>query len=352
MGLPKDVVKLIQIYREAQENLVKIISEKAAKGRVTDYQANLLAQVNKELEKLNKQAQEWVNEAIPSNYQKGIEQVGAALETTGIDVPDVSFAKLHKDAIELIAKNTFNDLIDANSFVGREIRDALRQAGLDAIGQKLAQGQTVLQCKKNLIDAIIDQGINAIKDSRGRYISLSSYAETVARSTTREATNRATLNQLTELGYDLVKISSHASSCPLCAPLEGRVYSISGKDPRYPKLDIAYSGEYANIHPNCRHVLMPYIEEFAVDSEGDRTFSNRPFDIDERAQKQIDKYNEVQKWKRQMKDDRDQWQRYQLAMPDKTPKTFAGFRRMKNSNSGNYQQLESGYRSLRMGGTG
>jgi hypothetical protein len=39
-------------------------------------------------------------------------------------------------------------------------------------------------------------------------------------------------------------------------------------------------------------------------------------------------------------------------MPDDTPKTFSGFRRMKNSNSGKYQVLESEYRSLMQGTKG
>lgn len=349
MPLPKDVLKLIDIYRKAQEDLVRIISEKAAAGRVTEYQKSLLRQVNDQVQKLNQEAYAWVNESIPEHYKLGVDQVSASLEAMDLTIPEGagSFAGLHTAAIEILVKNTYQDLIDANYFVGRQIYDAVRQVGLDAIAQKLSVGETVRQCKKNLIQALVDEGINGIKDKRGRSISLGVYAETVARSTTREATNRACLNQLTALGYDLVRMSSHAASCPVCAPLEGRVYSISGKDPRYPPLSIAYSGAHANVHPNCRHVLVPYIEALDDNAAQTRELSSRSFDIDPRSKKQIDIYNEVQKSKTEMRNDRNQWRKYKLAMPEDTPKTFSGFRRMKYARkSTGYDTLMSEFRQL------
>jgi hypothetical protein len=339
--LPKDVQKLIEIYRKAQDSLIKIIAEKEARGNVTAFQRSLLRQVGVQLQELNKQAEEWVDEVIPEYYGEGVKQASAALESMGLNGGSYEmFAGLHNSALKIIARNTVQDLLDANSFVGRQIEDALRQAGLDAISDKISTGKTVVQCKNNLVRTLIDQGLDGIRDKRGRRISLDSYAQTVARSTTREATNRATLNQLTSLGYDLVQMTSHKSSCPVCAPLEGRVYSISGKTPGYPPLSMAYTGPHANIHVNCRHVLTPYIPEFANDPEGDKAFSNRSFDIDPRAQKQIETYNQVQEYKQRMRNDRNQWRKYKLAMPDDTPKTFSGFRRMK------YARKSTGYGTL------
>ena len=61
-----------------------------------------------------------------------------------------------------------------------------------------------------------------------------------------------------------VTIPTHFPTCELCAPYQGRIYSISGKDERFPRLfDTAFAGGYANIHPNCQHVVTPYIEAFA-----------------------------------------------------------------------------------------
>lgn len=335
--MPDYIQQLITVYQKAQENLVRIIAEKEAKGSVALYQKSLLAQVNAELQKLNKQAKQWANTAIPASYHEGIDLVNSDLKKMGLNISvSKSFSKLHTRAVEVLVENAYGTLQDANNFVGRRIHDVVRQAGIDAVTQKMAQGATVRQCKKNIVDALVKEGI--------RMISLDAYAATVARSTTAEATNKAILNQLTELGYDLVKMTEHSTSCPICLPLQGRVYSISGKDKRYPPLETAYSGPYANIHPNCRHRLVPYIEALADDPEGDRERSNRPFEVEPKAKKQLDRYNRIQKEKQQLRADRNQWQRYRLVLPNDTPKTFSAFRAMKKANSEKWLRLQEDYK--------
>ena len=246
----------------------------------------------------------------------------------------------------MLVANTLDDFNEAIGFVGRTVRDNIRQVGLEMVANKIATGQTVREVKKAIINKLIDEGVGGVVTKNGRTINLASYAETVARSTTREATNTATLNQLKDSGYDLVKISSHASKCGICAVYEGRVYSMSGNDSRFPKLSIAFSGVHMNIHPNCRHVLVPYIPAFN-DVNKDIEYSNRPFNVDPRNKQQIEAYNNIEKQKQQLRNDRRQWERYRLALPDDTPKTLSTFRQMKKANSQRYQELLSDYKSLR-----
>lgn len=345
MRHPEHILKLIRLYSKAQETLVKIIAEHEARGTLTMYQESLLEQVERELERIRLQSMEWSQQTIPDKYMQGITEVAAALaEQYGIEVPGYNaFSRLHTRAIDLLVRNTTEDLIDATNFIGRQIRDNVRQAGLETIAQKVATGSTVRQAKLNLVNSLVDQGLNGIRDKRGRMISLDAYASTVARSTTREATNTATINHLKALDYDLVKMSSHATTCPVCAVLQGRVYSLTGRTPGYPVLTRAF-GSHANIHPNCRHVLTPYIPELQDDAEADRLFSNRPFDIDPRSQKEIDRYNKQQREKAKLRNDRNQYQRYQLALGKDAPKSFAGFRAMKKADSDRWRELQKDYR--------
>ena len=69
----------------------------------------------------------------------------------------------------------------------------------------------------------------------------------------RTATNR-TLYDAEYLNMDLVYIPAHNLSCPKCMEWQGRIYSISGKDKRYPNLDEAYSNGLG--HPNCKHIAV------------------------------------------------------------------------------------------------
>lgn len=93
---------------------------------------------------------------------------------------------------------------------------------------------------------------------------------------------------------------------------------------------------------------MPYIPSLADNLESDLAFSNKPFDIDPRSKEQITAYNTVQEKKRQLNNDKKQWERYKLLMPEETPSSLSGFIRSKQSNSDNWQKLESQYRSKRL----
>lgn len=344
-ALPPYVVELIKIYTNAQSNLINIIASKKS----INYKQTLLRQVNKELNSLNNYAVTWSRTYMPKAYYDGLKKAEKGLISLGItQLPDLtSFAMLHKDAIEILARSTANDLLEANAFVGRQIKDNIRQASLEAISEKIATGQSVIEAKKKLTERLVDQGLQGIKTKNGRTINLASYAETIARSTTREATNKALLNQLTNLNYDLVKMSSHNSSCPICAPLEGRIYSISGTSSEFPAIENAYVGGHANIHPNCKHVIMPYIQSLDNNLEQNIETSNRSFETDPRSQRSIDLYKKQQKERQELRQDKNQWQQYRLTLPDAAPKTLSGFRKMKESNNKNWNKLQSDYNSIR-----
>lgn len=81
---------------------------------------------------------------------------------------------------------------------------------------------------------------------------------------TRIAINR-TLFDAEYLNKDLVYIPAHNLSCPRCMEWQGKVYSISGKDKRYPKLDEAYSNGMG--HPNCKHITVIYWDNSQLQSD-------------------------------------------------------------------------------------
>jgi len=89
------------------------------------------------------------------------------------------------------------------------------------------------------------------------YIKLSTdYAKAVAQTTFREAQTQATLDQCARYENDLVQVSHHGTDCETCKQYEGKTYSISGNNPKYPKLE----GK-PPFHLNCRHGLDPTSEE-------------------------------------------------------------------------------------------
>lgn len=342
--LPPEIIQLRQTYQAAQARLVDIIASQNAKGNVTVYREAIMKSVKQELAVLDKFAYEWTNENIPQYYGRSAEKVFTTFRKANIVVGDVAAST---QAARIIAANATGQLVEANRFVGRVINDEIRQAGIDAVAEKLTAGDTVKQTKANLIKKMTDRGVVAIRDAKGREISMDAYADLVARSTTREATNRGTMDSVQSLNQDLVQMSQHSSACPVCAAYEGRVYSISGTSTKYPPLSAAFSGPYANIHPNCGHVLTPYLEKLDANTAKTEAFSNRPFDVDDRSQAQREAYERKQREKASLRSDRNQWERYRTTLPDDAPKTFSGFRNTKRADSERWQNLQDDYRSAR-----
>lgn len=343
---PSYVLELIKLYVNAQNTLIKIVTAKHERKSNYAYERRVMNRVNETLKRLNNDSSNWSNENIPFQYKKSVNKLVRDFDSMGIAVDGFErFTKTHEKRIDVLIRNTNNKLRTANTYIGRRIQDTVRQISIESVAQAQAMGVSVKQLRQDLTTRFVNNNILAIKTRTGKNINIEAYAGTVARSTMTEAQNKATMIHSQELGYDLVQMSEHHSPCPICAPLESRIYSISGNDTRYPPLDFAFGSGYANIHPNCRHILLPYIEKLDDSAALNRRFSNRPFDIDPRSKAEIDKYNKQQKENAERNRDKRQYERYKLTLKEKAPKTFAGFRKMKKSNSGKYQELLSEYKS-------
>ena len=278
--------------------------------------------------------------SCPRRHRKDIEALGITSNDT--------FTQLHKEAIELIADNTVNGLNGATDVVGRRIEDAIRTIALEDASMKFATGQTIRQFQKELINDLINNNINCMQDKLGRNIPISAYAETVARSIVAETQNTCVKNVMKENNHDLVKMSTHYTACPVCVPYEGRVYSLSGKDKRFPSIKNVpgYSAGYNNIHPRCSHRISPYIEKYN-DVAKDIRNSNKPFDIPKEKEASVNQYYEEQQKKAVLRNNKKQYEKIKIALGEEAPKSFQGYLRMKNSNSDNYKELKRKYREAK-----
>jgi hypothetical protein len=126
-----------------------------------------------------------------------------------------------------------------------EIADLAAQA----VKQELSSGALKKQIMDRLRELVGDENFIQIGE---RMYNLGAYARMVARTTLREAQTQATLDLCATYENDLVEISDHNTDCELCQQYEGNIYSLSGNDPEYPKLE-----EETPFHPNCQHSMLP-----------------------------------------------------------------------------------------------
>lgn len=271
------------------------------------------------------------------------------------------FGRINRDPIEILRLATKQSLDKAVLTVGRQIKDdVLRQKGLMFTLQRFNQNLTTKESARLFAKSLFkdnDVGFGRIQVSSKRTMRIDSYAELVARTTSREVTNLATILQGQALGYGLVKMSEHNPTCEICASLQGRVYRTvefpSGDwRQRFPYISNAMPGYpmYWTVHPNCRHVLSTTVEDLWDEKEKTKYIAeaSKPFGKDPRSQKETQLYTSKQVENRQRLADRKQYERYKIAFGDSKdmPKTFSGFRSMKKARSERFINLESDYKSI------
>lgn len=348
---------LIGIYREAQTRLAEIITGNYGAGTRTYYNS-VLKQLERLMKQLEAETGQYISTEIPRQYKKALDDTYAYFKRNNLQMkrPDM-FSHIHSDAVSELANEMRYHINQGISIAGRRVMryldtakdNALRQAGLRSAALKAAAGQTVADMQKDLMQRLANDGFLTVQYGTGKrayQVGLDSYAAMVARSTTREAGNLARENQLAENGYDLMMMTEHYPTCEACAALQGRVYSISGRDKRFPPLSRAFPSGYRNVHPNCRHVMTYWIEEMQSPEEIRAALarSNAPF-TDNRSDEEIALYSKQQADSRRMRADRSQFERYRQRLGEDAPKSFHTFRRIKNADGQKWKEMQGKYRN-------
>lgn len=201
------------------------------------------------------------------------------------------------------------------------------------------------------------------------------FAKTERDSDSRECEAQSIINRVLENAAqqhtDLVWMMPHGCACPECAKYQGRVFSISGRDPRFPKIPDAF-WVYGAIHKGCGHSFHPHVAfdsgyelENALEIQKIRkrkfrksiiAFSNRPF-ADDRPQEDINAaLQHITKRREAEASQQRQWDEmiafettrgnekriYRWIgenLPEICPKSYSGYRRMKLQNTKNYQKI-------------
>lgn len=370
----RELDKLISIYLKAETDIINEIARLRARGLVDYHAVVALERVQAILNQMQTDSWEYVPKMIEKMFYVRVPEARKKL-----DVPEppakhfmgyVNAQNLTSTQTDIVQKLTMNlmaDLSDAaavamssleNAILGRQENDVVRRVGMELVTSMEATGKSTAATVPEFVKILQREGVTAFVDKAGRNWSLHTYASMATRTTSRQAEVLAVLTADPE--HDLYKISSHGTTCALCAPYEGRVYSKSGTDPVFPPLAAAFgkidpagtddlSNTWLNIHPNCLHVLMPWTPAGRSEKEirEIQDFSNprkNPFTVDPRSKKQIEAYRKKEKARAKWLDDYRQFERYRVTIPDETPKTFNTFLKHKLADDDKYQKWLKLYR--------
>jgi hypothetical protein len=105
-------------------------------------------------------------------------------------------------------------------------------------------------------------GDGNLVEINGRYYDIKKHSESIARTELRRTQSAGVKNACDEYGNDLIEISDHGTTTPICMEYEGRIFSLYGKTPGYEVIDML-----PPFHTNCKHSCLP-TSEAAITSRG------------------------------------------------------------------------------------
>ena len=367
----KELEKLIQIFLKAETDIINEIGRLRSQGLVDYHAVAALERVQAILRKMESDSWEYVPKMIEKMFYVRVPEARKILEDVDKHIAAYGNAGVltstQTDVIQRLTTALMGEITDAamtamttiqDAVIGRTTPDIYRRVGLERVVAQQAVGKGVNQAVPEFVETLRREGVTAFVDKAERKWSLHTYCTMVSRTTSRQAEVAAVLSADPE--HDLYKISSHGTTCKICAPYEGRVYSRSGTDPDFPALSDAFgkidpsgtndlANTYLNIHPNCLHVLLPWTPAGRSEEEIQKIkdFSNpskNPFTVDPRSKKQIEAYRKKEWAREKWLQDYRQWETYRMTLGEKVPKTFATFQKHKMAGDEKYKGWERMYR--------
>ncbi len=300
MGAPKlskdaekQIKGLIKIYKRTADDMDKTM-KKAAKNARTPAQEfrarQYKAQAQKSVEALEKAHSKQSPKLVESYYKHGLNVTDYALKEQGVELrPDRGLGdSIHKEGLEVMVEEMTRNGVKAGKSMEERFERFLKHSQQvhveeQKIQEKVAQGISEGQARKEVSSRIqkvfkreLQEGARIeVIDKNGdkRRYRPDKYSEMLARTQTREAMSEGSQRQCKQYGVEYMQVSVHSGACELCQEFQGRVYTITGDDDRFPKLD-----ERPPFHPNCAHVLVPYVPFSEDDAEFQslQELSNKP----------------------------------------------------------------------------
>lgn len=367
-----ELKKLVSLFLKAETDIINTIGRLRSARNVDYHVIASLERVQAILRQMESDAWTYVPKVIEKQFYvshpeaRRVQGESLTKHIRAYNNAAALTAEQHAIVDQLVA-NLMGEITDASvtvmatvqsALIGRIEPDVYRRVGLEQVALQQARGVGTYKALPDFVDALRKEGITAFVDKAGRHWSLHTYGSMVSRTTSRQAEVLSVLTADPE--QDLYRISVNGTTCGICAPYEGRVYSKSGTNPDYPPLAAAFGKQdpdgpdtltntWLNLHPNCQHSLAPWSPIGRSDREIQEirdfsSFEKNPPSVDPRTEKQIKAYRAKEKARAQWLREYRSWERYRMTVGDPIPKTFATFQKHKAADDEKYKSWEKLYR--------
>lgn len=309
------------LWQQVEEDILADIARRLAKmGEITDtalWQVKRLEQVRlfrldvvRRLKKASGQSEALIRQLLQLACTQALQADDAAHEAAGQTVSAINDSIALRNLLTAGAKQTNGTMANitattANTATGQFER-ALDRAWLQTASGAFDYKTAVRRCVADLAST----GLEAVRYPSGHVDTLEVAVRRAVVTGVNQSACRLQMERCKEVKCDLVEVTAHVGARPSHAQWQGKIYSISGKHPKYPPLSETGYGTGAGLGGwNCRHNMFPFWEGI---SEPQYT-SQRLAELDARnieyKGKQYNRYEinqmqrsrerRVRRWKRQ-----------------------------------------------------
>lgn len=292
---------------------------------------------------------ELVEEEIKDVYESELKKAQEEVRSRGIDFATNLDSNVHAQALEVLLVDTMDDMAAAYRTARNRMIDNIEKT-LSEVKQEIADGimygNTRKKTIKRVYDKFLEGGLSSFTTVDGKELPLDFYAETITRTKISSANVQAHTNAYEEANINTVEVRGASDPCNVCAPYHHVVFSLDGKDDRFPHVDVR---DLFPLHPNCRCNIRPFVIEYEQrENINDKVKLGKEFDPnkDTRTKSQKEKYKQAQEKKRRARQELKQYDKIKGVLGDDAPKTLGAFRRMKRKQTKGYKELQSKMREL------
>jgi len=269
-----EVNSLAALYRNAAADMLEVLADASANMLSRQRAVAHLRQYQVILANLRDEAAAWIELNIPRAYSIGLQFADLGIRNVrraGINLRRRErevFSQVHREAVAAIVEEMLRVTDLALAQMGRRVDDLFRRVGMEEVAKGIVEGKARVEVSRQIRERLLREGRPVFLDRRGRPWDLDRYSEMVARTTTREAMTQGTINRLREHGIQLAQVSAH-NAADFCIYYENAIVCIGGEPhPVYPPISAIGGGP--PFHPNCVHVLTPFVERLGTEEEKKR----------------------------------------------------------------------------------
>lgn len=266
--------------------------------------------IKSEIEEAKRIAEEEGNRIIADAGDMSFNADLAVWEQSGKKLTkDSSFTRLVRE-MSIVTAGTLKNLTRTMGFKGAHDFTSIRDLyihSLDKALLKMAAGafsydQAVNDCIKELAKS----GLRSVDYASGRSYQLDTAVRMCIRTACHQLSGKISMRNCETTGTDLVEVDAHWGARPDHAVWQGKVYSRSGKNKKYPPLSICrYGAADGLMGVNCRHRFYPFFEGISVPNKwepepGAKEYNGKKYSYYDATQRQRKMERDIRATKREI----------------------------------------------------